>query len=140
MKTENVSGLTNIVSNNKTPVVQSTLLRCEATTAVSFNCISPQQSDIAILDPTRPIGRFAIKEGHAVIHEDRHGKSNGVADSDAMMSSNRIKVSFISGIRAGECLWVPLDEVSSGRSIANPCFDNADEQSDVAILDPTRPS
>lgn len=57
-------------------------------------------------------GRYAINEGNFVIHQDQHGQSEGVADSDAMMSSDRIKVSFTSGPRKGECRWVPLQDVS----------------------------
>ncbi len=56
-------------------------------------------------------GRYHIKEGDSVIHEDQHGQSEGVADSNAMASSNRIKVSFTSGPRKGECRWVLLENV-----------------------------
>ncbi len=59
------------------------------------------------------VGRFHIKEGHTVIHKDEHGESQGIADSDAMLSSNRIKVSFTSGPRLGECRWIPLEQITA---------------------------
>jgi hypothetical protein len=89
--------------------------------------------------------RTQIKAGDKVIHTDGFGTSAGVADSDEMSSRGEIKVSFTFGPRKGECRWMPLAEVRSVMCFEPiPAeypknFDNADEESDVAIFDPTRP-
>lgn len=72
---------------------------------------SPLVNKTATVQEQRGNTLSEIHEGERVTHTDKHGTSLGVADSDGMPSSNRIKISFDSGIRKGECRWVPLNEV-----------------------------